>query len=107
MTIKATTGRVIVRPEPDITQVSGYEIPTDKKNKWGIVVDIGKPQDDIFTFVEKVYYFITGKHPCPYKIGDRVLLPSLSGKLFEYEGEPCYIFWQSEIELYEEAEKEG
>ncbi len=103
MNVVATQGRVIVTPDEAITSVSGYEVP-EKKNPIGTIKAMGPPQEDIFTWFDKLKWALFKIHPAPFKVGDKVLMPSVTGRLFQYEGVPCYIFYQSEIELFFDAE---
>jgi len=99
--LKPSPGRVIVARLGDIEEAEGFAIPTHKRNSWATVKAIGAPQSDIFTWWQKVLYAIARMHPCPYKVGYKVLMPNIPSRTFDMDGQDCFIFWQSEIEVYE------
>lgn len=102
MKIKPAVGRVVVRELAQQTKTAeGYLLPAAEKNKWGEILAIGAPQPDIFSPWQLLKFRLLGIHPCPYKKGARVLLPSVGGRTFDTSDGPVYVFWQSDIEVYE------
>lgn len=96
-----TRGRVIVKTLPRIDTEDGFTLPDDKKNNWGIVVELGDPEPNLFNAAELQAWKELGVHPCPFRPGDKVLMPNMTGRSFEKDGDTVYVYWQSEIEVYE------
>lgn len=101
--MKAAIGRVVVEKLPSIDEKDGFTIPDAEKNTFGIITSLGDPEPGLFTEEQIDAFLSSGLHPCPYKVGDKVLLPKMTGKVFEVEGKESYVFWQSDIEVYENS----
>lgn len=80
---------------------SGSQIYTQKsKEEWGRVVSIGPPYLPDYPFIYRLGWMF-GFHPCPYKVGDRVLLPH--GKDFFIEDRQLRVVGQTKVEVYDRS----
>lgn len=94
-------GRVVVRQlSANLVGEHGFTLPDAKNNTWGIVIDLGAPPPDMYADSDIRKWNSEGIHPCPFKVGDHVLLPHLTGRKFELEGETFFVFWQTDIEVF-------
>jgi len=93
---KTNRGFAVIEPTE-----SGSSVYTQKiKEDWGVVVSLGPPYLPDYPFIARLKWAI-GIHPCPYKVGDRVLLPH--GKDFFIEDRQLRVVNQTKVEVYERA----
>jgi hypothetical protein len=98
---KLTAGRVSVKQMKPKTEIDGMALPDEEKVNWGTVVQVGPPLRHQYTKWEMFLWQSFGVHPFKPKVGDKVLLPSLSGRV----ADDIYIYWQHDIEVYEDPKK--
>jgi hypothetical protein len=70
------------------------------KEEWGVVVSLGPPYLPDYPFIARLKWLFN-IHPCPYKVGDRVLLPH--GKDFFIENRQLRVVGQTKVEVYESS----
>jgi co-chaperonin GroES (HSP10) len=92
--MRIAPGKVAVRPFQEDNE-NGILLADNRKVTKGEVVALGKPQPGLYSFFEMLKYQIFGVHPCPFKKGDRVVIPKIGN---EVDG--VMVFWQSEINVY-------
>ena len=90
----ANAGRVIVQPDKPKQNV-GMVAVHDKPNRWGTVVDIGAPMSDNNSPWTMAKWYLFRINPCPFKKGDKVLLPKLGTSIDELK-----VFWITDIPCY-------
>lgn len=96
---KLTPGRVSVKRLEAKKEIDGWALPEEQKQNWGKVVQVGPPLRHQYSTWEMIKWRVFGIHPFIPKEGDNVLLPSLSGRV----ADDLYIYWQHDIEVYEDS----
>ena len=89
---KTNRGFAVLEP----TESSSFIQKT--REEWGVVVSLGPPHLPDYPFLARLKW-VFGVHPCPYKVGDRVLLPH--GKDFFIEDRQLRVVNQTKVEVYE------
>lgn len=92
--MRVAPGKVAVRPFHQDSD-GGVLLADSRRVTRGEVYAIGKPQPGMYNFFEMLKYHLFGIHPCPFKVGDKVIVPKIGN---EVEG--VMVFWQSEINVY-------
>lgn len=103
MITKAAPGRVVVKilEKVDKIESGDFYIPTAKTNNFGEVVDIGPPDELSYGAFAYWLWKIFGIHPVPYKVGSKVLLPHLKGRVFDEGGSSFFVYFHQDIGVYE------
>ena len=91
---KTNRGFCVIEPTESQSQIYTQKF----KEEWGVVISLGPPYLPDYPFIARLKWLI-GIHPCPYKVGDRVLLPH--GKDFFIEDRQLRVVGQTKVEVYE------
>lgn len=86
-------GKIMIEKIP-VAEFDGVNLSEEIQDTFGIVVAIGRPQLKMYFWWEVLLYWF-GKHPFPFKVGSRVLVPR-GGRCITLEKE-FFIFNQSDI----------
>ena len=103
MMTKASPGRVIVKilPKVEKTEDGEFYTPKAKTNNFGEVVDIGPPDELSHGAFSYLMWRIFRIHPVPYKVGSKVLLPHMKGRVYDEEGSQYFVYFHQDIGVYE------
>ena len=105
MNVKAAPGRVVIKILDKIRKTEDGEgdfyIPQAQTNNFGEVVDVGPPDELSHGLGSYILWKVLGIHPCPYKVGDKVLLPHLKGRVFSMDGSEYFVYFHQDIGVYE------
>ncbi len=85
-------GKIAVSPLEEVLQDDGFVLPDALKANEGIVVQVGRPQADLYSWWDILWWGLLRKHPCPFKKGMKVPIPR---RPIEVNG--LVILWQHEI----------
>ena len=91
---KTNRGFCVIEP------ISSDSFIQKTSEEWGVVISLGLPHLPDYPFIARLKWLFS-IHPCPYKVGDRVLLPH--GKDFFIDGRQLRVVGQTKVEVYERA----
>lgn len=105
MKLEAAPGRTVIRilKKVDKTEDGDFYIPNAKTNNFGEVVDIGPPDELSHGSLAYWMWKLFGVHPVPYKVGDKVLLPHMKGRMYDNEGSNYFVYFHQDIGVYEKS----
>ena len=101
---KPTAGRLLVKKLPKKIEEAGFLLPDEKNNSFAIVEELGPPDPDLYTWWKILWFQLTGKHPSPIKVGMKILVPHMKGRLFMSEdGSEYFVFAEMDIDYYDKS----
>ena len=78
-----------------VDEYDGVELSEETQDTFGTVISIGRPQLKMYFWWE-IFLWWFGKHPFPFKVGSRVLVPR-GGRCHTLDGKEFHIFNQDQI----------
>lgn len=91
--MKVAPGKIMIRPLDDETEQDGIIMPDAQRSNQGIVVQVGKPQADLYHWFDILIYSLLRIHPCPFKVGMKVGIPRKPPVV-----DGLLVIWQHEVE---------